>query len=56
MICEGQVAYGAYCAFKMDADKSLTLPTWLRLSWEEKQAWQHAASEAISVHVAAVLA
>jgi hypothetical protein len=51
---EGEIAYGAYRAFK--EYNGTQVPRWDELPLLDKQAWQHAASEAISVHVAAVLA
>lgn len=55
MISSGQIAYGAFRAY-IEYHGRYPIPPWESLTAIEKQAWQHAAQEAIDVHIAAAFA
>lgn len=56
MVTSGEIAYCAYRAFLNVRPEKFELVEWKELDLWQRAAWEHAALEAISVHVAAALA
>lgn len=55
MICSGEIAHQAFRVY-MQYYAKYGLPEWSSLTRVEQEAWQHAAQEAIDVHIAAAFA